>query len=153
MAFNQKTADAICERIGEGEPLRQICRSEGMPAWRTVYLWMEQNEEFAAHIAQARARGYDAIAEECLEIADDKRHDTRIIGADGGEHEAANTEWISRSKVRIETRLKLLAKWDPKRFGEKLAIGGAADLPPIRTMTDEQLAARVKALQDKTSAD
>jgi hypothetical protein len=28
-----------------------------------------------------------------------------------------------------------LAKWDPRRYGEKLAIGGAADLPPVQTET------------------
>ena len=56
---------------------------------------------------------------------------------------------LGHRKLQVETRLKLLAKWDPKRYGEKLALGGADDLPPIKTMTDEQLAARVAALQRK----
>ena len=120
MAYSPEIAEAICERLGEGEPMRQICRLEGMPAWRTVYHWIEENPDFAARIAHARARGYDAIAEECLEIADDRRYDTRLSGAGENEREVANAEWIGRSKVRIETRLKLLAKWDPKRFGEKV---------------------------------
>jgi hypothetical protein len=91
-----------------------------MPAWRTVYDWMASNAGFAARIAHARALGYDAIAEECLEIADDTSCDTRVIGHDESEREAADTEWIGRSKLRIETRLKLLAKWDPKRYGDKV---------------------------------
>ena len=120
MAYSQEVANAICQRLAEGEPLRQICRDEGMPAWRTVYDWINAEPDFAARIAHARALGYDAIAEECLEIADDSRHDTRMAGAGDNEREVANTEWIGRSKLRIETRLKLLAKWDPKRFGEKV---------------------------------
>lgn len=118
--YSQAIADAICERLAEGEPLRQICRDEGMPAWRTVYDWMSSQPDFAARIAHARALGYDAIAEECLEIADDTAQDTKVAGRDDSEREVANTEWIGRSKLRIETRLKLLAKWDPKRYGDKV---------------------------------
>lgn len=118
--YSQEVADAICARLAEGEPLRQICRSQGMPAWRTVYDWISEHGDFAARIALARALGYDAIAEECLEIADDSSHDTKIVGSDDNSREAADTEWIGRSKLRIETRLKLLAKWDPKRYGDKV---------------------------------
>lgn len=133
--FSQETADAICERIGEGEPLRVICRDDGMPAWRTVYHWIEENEDFAAHIARARIRGFDAIAEDCLDIADDTSHDTIMVGVDDNAREAANTEWISRSKLRIETRLKLLAKWDPKRYGDLVKLSGADGTSPVQALT------------------
>lgn len=116
--YTDKAADEICSRIADGEPLRQICRDEHMPAWQTVYGWMEANADFAKRIARARELGYDAIAQECLDIADDKSSDT--ISTDNGDR--ANTEWIGRSKLRIETRLKLLAKWDPKRYGEKMDL-------------------------------
>jgi hypothetical protein len=56
-------------------------------------------------------------------------------GIDGGD--------VQNRKLRIETRLKLLAKWDPKRYGERVAVGGAEDMPPIKsavtmTMTAEE---------------
>lgn len=138
--FNQETADRICERIGLGEPLREICRSDGMPAWRTVYDWIEQQPDFAARIARARARGFDAIAEECLAIADDTSGDTMIVSGEDNAREAANTEWISRSKLRVETRLKLLAKWDPKRYGDKLDLNHSGRISTSREMTEEELA-------------
>lgn len=87
-----------------------------MPAWRTVYRWKAEDATFSARIAGAREAGFDAIAEECLDIADDTSRDT--LTDDNGDR--ANTEWISRSKLKIETRLKLLAKWDPKRYGDKI---------------------------------
>lgn len=87
-----------------------------MPAWRTVYAWKAADKEFDARIACAREAGFDAIASDCLDIADDRSRDTLLT-----EHgERPDTEWISRSKLRIETRLKLLAKWDPKRYGDKV---------------------------------
>lgn len=142
--FSQEVADSICELIGEGTPLREICRMDGMPAWRTVYHWMEDFPDFAARIARARTRGFDAIAEECLEIADDTRSDTMTVGYGVTERDAANTEWISRSKLRVETRLKLLAKWDPKRYGEKLdvtmEVNDRASI--LRKKREERLAGR-----------
>lgn len=113
--FSQEAADEICNRLAEGEPLRAICRDERMPAWRTVYHWKAAHPDFAARIAHAREAGFDAIAEECLDIADETAFDT--VETDQGFR--ANSEWISRSKLRVETRLKLLAKWDPKRYGDK----------------------------------
>lgn len=125
--FTQEVAGRICERLADGEPLRQICRDESMPAWRTVYDWKDAHADFAARIVRAREAGHDAIAQQCLEIADETGNDTLIT--ENGER--ANTEWISRSKLRIETRLKLLAKWDPKRYGDKLDLnhGGQGDNP------------------------
>jgi hypothetical protein len=115
--YRQEVADAICARLSKGEPLAVICRDAGMPPVRTVSQWKENHPAFAADFARARDEGFDAIAASCLEIADATERDT-IIGQQGAE--IANTEWISRSKLRVETRLKLLAKWDPRRYGEKL---------------------------------
>lgn len=140
--FSAEIADRICERLGEGDPLRVICRTEGMPAWRTVYHWIENDEDFKARIAHARARGFDAIAEDCLDIADETSHDTMMVGTGENEREAANSEWISRSKLRIETRLKLLAKWDPKRYGDKMQVSGDADNP--LTITVQRLSDTAK---------
>ena len=118
--WDAKIGEEICHRLEKGEPLTVICRDDHMPASRTVYDWMDAHPDFGTAIAQARTRGFDAIAEDCLLIADDTSRDTKIVGED--EKEVANTEWISRSKLRVDTRLKLLAKWDPKRYGDKVAL-------------------------------
>jgi len=118
--YSQALADTICDRIADGEPLRAICRGEDMPAWRTVYHWLEEQPAFSARFARAREIGFDAIAEDCLDIADDTSQDTKTVGQGGYERETADTEWISRSKLRVETRLKLLAKWNPKKYGDKV---------------------------------
>lgn len=90
--------------IADGKTLRALCREEGMPNWRTVYDWIEADAELAAQVACAREIGFDAIAEDVFDIADGTR---------------ASSEHVQLSKMRIDTRLKLLACWSPKKYGNK----------------------------------
>jgi hypothetical protein len=139
--FNLKQAAAICERLSVGETLRSICRDEAMPAWRTVYDWISADKEFAARIAHARDLGFDAIAESTIEIADDGLNDTY---RDEQGNVRTDQDVIARSKLRIETRLKLLAKWSPKRYGDKQAVElTGADNGPIQI---ERKAERISEL-------
>lgn len=115
--------DEIMESIADGVPLREICRRDGMPNWRTVYDWLEADEELAARFARAREIGFDAIAEETLEIADDGTNDwVERKRQDGSVDTVLDGEHVQRSKLRIETRLKLLAKWSPKKYGDKQQV-------------------------------
>lgn len=103
---------AICEQIADGTPLREICRQSGMPAWRTVYDWVGADEAFAAAIARAREMGHEAIAEETVEMVDAEPE----RGPDG----KVDPGWVAHTKLRVEHRLKLLAKWSPKKYGDKV---------------------------------
>ena len=137
-SYDPVVAEKICEMLSEGIPLREICRMDGMPAWRNIYFWMARDDDLSAHIARAREAGYDAIAEECLDIADNSTNDwmDREFRNAHGKIEVervADTEHIQRSKLRIETRLKLLAKWKPEKYGEKTVITGDANGAPIKT--------------------
>lgn len=120
--------EEIIERLSAGEPMAWICRDPHMPAVRTVTSWMDADEALSASIARARELGGDAIAADALAIADDGSNDT-IEGENGSER--MNGEWVARSRLRVETRLKLLAKWHPKRYGDKVALTGE-DGGPIK---------------------
>ena len=131
-------AHKICEQLSEGVPLREICRQEGYPSYRAIYRWMVQDEELSSHIARAREVGYDNMAEECLDIADNATNDwmdREFRNAHGKikVERVADTEHIQRSKLRIETRLKLLAKWRPEKYGDKTIIAGDPNGAPIKT--------------------
>ena len=123
--YNAETAARMCEQLANGIPLREICRQDGMPPWQTVYSWMERDASLVQAIARAREIGYDALAEECLNIADDASND--YVETEHGPR--LNAEHVQRSKLRIETRLKLLAKWNPKKYGERVQVAGDADSP------------------------
>lgn len=119
--YTDALADEVIERLSAGEPLAQICRSEHMPSVRTVSRWAETDANFLSRFARARADGFDQIALQALKIADETPPTTQNGGTDSG--------WVQHAKVRIETRLKLLAKWDPKRYGEQLKLSGDLDNP------------------------
>ncbi|HQX62628.1 MAG TPA: hypothetical protein PK593_04110 [Thermomicrobiales bacterium] len=111
-----------------------------MPAEATVRLWSKQEAHpFAAQYEKSRLIGYGAMAEELIEIADDgsndwiERHDKENVGYQ------ANGEHIQRSRLRVDTRKWILSKMLPKVYGDKIAVGGAEDLPPIQ-VDDAELA-------------
>lgn len=109
-----------------------------MPPRAVVRAWMREDEAFAEAVADAREAGFDAIAMEALAIADD---------ADA----AGKGDSITRVKLRVDLRLKLLSKWDPHRYGiragqaEEIATGTAREewtfTPEMETRIREAVAA------------
>lgn len=141
--FTQAIADEIAERIAKGEPLAQICRDEHMPGVTTVWQWEKDKPNFSEAIAQARVAGYDQIAADALIIANTPLEgEETTTKADGGV-EVKRGDMLGHRKLQIETRLKLLAKWDPKRYGDK------TDLNVTGNLTLEQLVAASTEKKDK----
>lgn len=116
--------DDILARLSKGETLASICRTEGYPSTRTWYDWTEGDADLSARFARAREAGFDVIAEQALEIAD---QEPEYATSEGGSR--VDQGEVAHRKLRIETRLKLLAKWDPKRYGDKLELAGDAKAP------------------------
>lgn len=106
----------ILDGIAEGVPLRQLCRDLGVGK-STVYDRMKEDETFAGRFARAREIGFDAIAEEAFEIAEETPQRTPTQFGD-----KVDPGFVQHQKNRIETRLKLLAKWDPKRYGDRVDL-------------------------------
>jgi hypothetical protein len=93
---------------------------------------MGRDPELSASIARARDIGYDAIAEECLLIADTPQFGQKQVMTDEG---TATTieDMLGHRKLQIETRLKLLAKFHPTKYGDKLGLHGVEGAAAIKT--------------------
>jgi hypothetical protein len=134
--YDPLIAQEMCEMLSDGIPLRVICRSDDkFPAWRTVYDWMKKDADLTAAIAHARDVGYDAIAEDCLHIAD-----TPLLGEEVSESTEADgtkkvtikkVDMLGHRKLQIETRLKLLAKFNPKKYGDRVTHAGDDESPVV----------------------
>lgn len=96
-------AELICDEIGEGRPLTEVCLGLGIQR-DFVYRWRVADPRFAEMFAAARTAGFDAIADEILQIADDPKLDPKA------------------RRVMTDVRLRLLAKWASGSYADKLEI-------------------------------
>jgi hypothetical protein len=118
--------ETVIAGLRKGTPLTVLCSAEGMPGYTTIWEWQQADATLSEAIGRAREEGFDQIALDALAIADETVNDTHK-GKDG--QDIPNSEWITRSRLRVDTRLKLLAKWDPKRYGDKQLIGSDPENP------------------------
>lgn len=116
--YSKELANLICERVATHTcGLERLCSMyDDMPSKFTINLWRAQHENFSTLYAQAKLRQADLLAEECLEIADDDSRDVKINPETGDEY--LNTEFVARSRLRIDTRKWLAAKLLPKQYGK-----------------------------------
>lgn len=136
--YSQAVADLICEALAEGHSLRAICAADEMPAKSTVFKWLREQKTFSDQYARAREAQADCLFDDILEIADDGRNDTYT---DDEGRTRTDHDVIARSKLRVDARKWMAAKLRPRVYGEKLAIGGAPDLPPVETKATLDVAA------------
>ena len=109
--YTPEIAAEICERLSNGEPLRAICRDDHMPAWQKIYEWMAKDDAageagtgLSGAIARARESGYDAIAEECLIIADTPKFGEKQVMTDEGVAVTVE-DMLGHRKLQIETQI------------------------------------------------
>lgn len=116
--YDKAVVDTILEKIRQGESLASICKPDNMPAASTFRLWVAEDiDNLSARSARAYEVGYDAIADQCVEIADEEPDIHPITGA-------KDSASVQHKRLRIDTRLRLLGKWAPKKYGDKLELGG-----------------------------
>jgi hypothetical protein len=98
--FSQTVFDAICNRMAEGESLRAICKTTGMPNKRTVMRWLEKSEELQTQYSEAQRLRAECYFDEIIDIAD-SRSDPQ------------------KTRVQIDARKWVLARMNPKKYGDK----------------------------------
>ena len=134
--YTPELLDQIVERLAGGEPMAQICREDGMPTARTVRNWMkERGESVFSSIAEAREDGEEWLAAECLLIADTPR-EGRVVKEELVDGvmvvtEVKTDDMLGHRKLQIETRLKLLAKWNPRKYGDQVNVAGHLTLEQL----------------------
>ncbi len=112
-AYSSATAALILERIADGQSLRAICASDGMPSRETFRRWLRDDQALRVQYTQACQDRADSLNEELLDIAND-----------------ASTDWQHR-RLQISTLQWVMAKVAPKKYGDKVTLGGDPDAPLI----------------------
>jgi hypothetical protein len=106
---NPELIEQVLTRIAHGETLAALGRElDFHPVnWGK---WVAADEALAVAYAQARDVGGDALAEQALALIDEEP--ARVEGRVDPGH----VQW---RRAQVDTRLKLLACWNPKKYGAK----------------------------------
>lgn len=131
-SFTEETAKEICDRIENGQTIRQICEDRDMPAWNTIRTWLQQYETFQAQYARARENSAHASADLIQDLADK---------AEKGELEP------NAARVAIDAHKWLAGKRKPKVYGDRQIVDVGDDT--LRQLSDERVEARLADLLGK----
>lgn len=137
----QPVIDAVLSSMREGESMSKACELAGVKRG-TFFDWIDADPALADIYASARARLLDIQAEQLEEIGERAERAETAVEVAGLRLLSDNRKW-------------LLSKLAPRKYGDKIAIGGADDLPAIQsqtTMTDEQLAFIAATSSNRTPA-
>lgn len=115
--YTEAMRDEICSRLAEGDSLRKICQDEHIATVGTVCRWLAEFADFSEQYAKAREAQAERMADELLEIADQAPEIHPITGARDGAS-------VQHQRLRIDTRKWVAAKLLPKKYGDKLELGG-----------------------------
>jgi hypothetical protein len=120
--YSIEIAEYICEKISNSEKGLRTLREEdpNFPGLTTIFRWLDLHEEFRKLYARAREAQAEYMRDTVLVIADDSGDDALEIRNKDGDVVGVkeNREFVNRSRLRVETRLKLMAKLYPKVYGQ-----------------------------------
>jgi hypothetical protein len=95
--------ERVLDLLGEGKPLRAICRMPGVPTRRTIYNWRLADPDFRRSFDFMQREGYIGLCETVCDEVD------RVLS----KHGAEKARWV------FNLRRQQLARMHPAFFGGK----------------------------------
>ena len=123
MAIDQESVmpDILAAIATTPQSLNSICDSdERFPDARTVYRWIEADEELCQQYTRAKAAQLQVLADQLVDLADTDRICRKVTEKADGTKETVTLDQTDRTKIQIDTRKWLLSKLDPKKYGDKV---------------------------------
>jgi hypothetical protein len=148
--YTAEIGEAICVGIAAGatvtEAIHETLGPDTTVVRQTIYKWANRHAEFGDAFARACARRIDAFEEDILEIADRTEDDYRETQKGGM---VPNKELVLRSKARIESRQWLMARRDPRLWGDKQSVDVSANIMLLSPEERVQKALQLFDLMEK----
>lgn len=115
-ALTLALAQAVAADVMSGTTLTGSLRQRKIT--KSLYFkWMSQFDWLRALMNEAHEFRADSMADELIEIADDRSQDMYLDTHHGTEK--PNMAAVARSKLRVETRKHLMGKFNPRKYAEK----------------------------------
>lgn len=115
--YTEEKALEICELVADGQSINKISKMSGMPTRSTILKWFRDVPEFSIMYARAKEIGFEVLADEIIDLSDAT--------------ENIKAEELRRHQLMIDTRKWLLAKLQPRKYGERVTqeVVGDANNP------------------------
>lgn len=122
-------SEYICRRIASGEMLKAICEEQTMPSFLLAQEWFDDQQYDWFHKAYMRACTLRdrAFEDEIVMISDNSNNDyiDKVNSRTGESFRQIDPEVLTRSKMRIDVRLRILRANNPARWGDNPNAGEA----------------------------
>jgi hypothetical protein len=118
--YTEAIALELCERVAEGESVRQICEDDHMPSRETIRRWLRDDTHpgFRGHFARAKMLSSDAYEERALGYCD------RLERAE------SMTE-VQGLKEAAQILFKVAAIRNPKVYGDKVQTEHSGEMKVV----------------------
>lgn len=110
--YVEEIANEVCRRIMEGETLKKITSTKGMPPMYIINRWRSSVPGFRQMMEDARKLRADMYHDELVEVV-----------------ENVTEENAKSAKVKLDGYKHLAAVGDPDTYGSKTKISGDANAP------------------------
>lgn len=131
-SYTVQLADEICDRLIEGESMYQICQSDHMPFYTTIWRWQEAHPDFAKKCARARVLQGEFMDHKVLETAENCKSKDDSYAA----------------RVKIAAYQWRAMKLDPKKYGVKEIIDLTVGKAVVKRDPAQTEAKRTKAKEE-----
>lgn len=143
-AYSDDVALEVCSLVSTGMSLLAVSRLEGMPAYRTMMQWNDfghpcYRERFAHNYARARDCRTDALFDTAFDLLENV-----------SVSEEQNK--LNKAKAQVDLIKWGIGKMSPKKYGDRLALGGENPGDPIKLLMMEIAGGGKNSPQDMIAA-
>lgn len=136
--YTEEKALEICELVADGQSINKISKLPGMPNRSTILKWFRDVPEFSTMYARAKEIGFEVLADEIIDLADAEVN--------------TDKDQLRRHQLMIDTRKWLLAKLQPRKYGERVTqeiVGNKEEAPVQVEVSKEEIARIVQEVEDE----
>ena len=119
--YSDALRDIICDRLSNGESLRQICRDKDMPSVGAFLRWVSENKELEEHYARARDAQADFYVDEIISIVDE-------------------CDDVQKARLQMDARKWTAGRMKPQKYGDSVNLKHSGDKtnPVVVSWANEQ---------------
>lgn len=127
---------------GIGSILKAGYQGQRLPDYSTIMDWLDGDAAFAEMYARAKEAQADYMADEIVEIADEGAAQPVLVDevplvVDGKPVMAASAVGVNHARLRVDARKWVAAKLKPRKYGDKLELGGQINHTHLVDFVDE----------------